>query len=398
MAPFALFTHRSFRRGPSSQSTSASDSATTQQKTAMGGMPSKAATNVNEAPHKKLRPRSSSMHLLKRNRDPSGHNAARTSTLAQPLASADTTTIEVSESEADYTRISLARRSDSQSTVKTLSDSVHSNRYEFTKHDSFESDASSTRTATRVTRPSEALLVLGADDEPNGMSTPIPPHPPKTPQIRLPTPPFLTEDSPTKYGLRMNHSPSPDRSMVAKQRQKMTGAGLFVVTGHPHLLPSMTARLTTSQHAATQQRSTTLTLPVDQARSGATNPTQSFAHSSPSLPMSDKANPTPDHSTSLPIHRMPLRLSQPFKDAPQEHVAHALPLRTSQTTCYREHDIWQRMGSNYRYPVACTICDGYEPPGDDFMTCLWCEVHVCGQCYAAFVKNGLAGMMERKQR
>jgi hypothetical protein len=39
----------------------------------------------------------------------------------------------------------------------------------------------------------------------------------------------LTEDSPTKYGLRVTHSPSPDRFMVANQRQKMTGAGLFVV-------------------------------------------------------------------------------------------------------------------------------------------------------------------------
>ncbi|KAI4727957.1 hypothetical protein E4T49_04312 [Aureobasidium sp. EXF-10728] len=376
MAPFNLFTHRSFRRG---QSILASESTTAQQKTAMGGMPSKAATNVNEAPHKKLRPRSSSMHLLKRNRDPSGHNTARTSTVAQPLASADTTTIEVSESEADYTRISLARRSDSQSTVKTLSDSVHSNRYEPTKHDSCESDASSTRTATRVTRPSEALLVPDADDEPYGMSTPVPPHAPQTPQIQLPTPPFLTEDSPTKYGLRVTHSPSPDRSMVAKQRQKMTGAGLFV-------------------HAATQQRSTTLTLPVDQARSGATDPTQSFASSAPSLPMSDKTNLAHDQTKPLPSRKTPLKPSQPFKDAPQEHVAHALPLRTSQKTCYREHDIWQRMGSNYRYPVACAICDGYEPPGDDFMTCLWCEVHVCGQCHSAFVKNGLAGMMERQQQ
>ncbi|CAD0094184.1 unnamed protein product [Aureobasidium vineae] len=395
MAPFALFTHRSFRRG---QSTSASESATAQQKTAMGGMPSKAATNVNEAPHKRLRPRSSSMHLLKRNRDPSGHPPARTPTVTQPLASADTTTIEVSESEADYTGISLARRSDSQSTVKTLSDSVHSNRYEPAKHDSFESDASSTRTATRVTRPSEALLVLGADDEPNGMSTPVPPHLPKTPQIQLPTPPFLTEDSPTKYGLRVTHSPSPDRSMVAKQRQKMTGARLFVVCDTVIRFFLAQPLTTDLKHAATQQRSTTLTLPIDQARLGATDPTQSFAHSSPSLPMSDRTKFMRDQSNSLPSRKLQIKPNQPFKDAPQEHVAHALPLRTSQKTCYREHDIWQRMGSNYRYPVTCAICDGYEPPGDDFMTCLWCEVHVCGQCYAAFVKNGLAGMMERQRK
>lgn len=63
------------------------------------------------------------------------------------------------------------------------------------------------------------------------MSTPVPPPPPETPHIQLPTPPFLTEDSPTKYGLRVTQSPSPDRAMVATQRQKMTGAGLFVVCG-----------------------------------------------------------------------------------------------------------------------------------------------------------------------
>jgi hypothetical protein len=229
MAPFALFTHRSFRRGTSSQSTPPSESATAQQKTAMGGMPSKAASNVNEAPHKKLRPRSSSMNLLKRNRAPSANTAARTSAVTQPSASADTSTIEVSESEADYTRVSLAHRSDSQSTVKTLSDSVHSTRFATVKDDNFESDASSTRTATRVTPPSDEVVVFGADDEPSGMSTPVPPRPLKTPEIQLPTPPFLTEDSPTKYGLRVTHSPSPDRFMVANQRQKMTGAGLFVV-------------------------------------------------------------------------------------------------------------------------------------------------------------------------
>ena len=229
MAPFALFTHRSFRRATSSQSTPASEPATAQQKAAMGGMPSKAASSVNEVPHKKLRPRSSSMNLLKRNRTPSANTTVRTSTVTQPSISADTTTIGVSESEAGYTRISLARRSDSQSTVKTLSDSVHSNRFDTVKDTSFESDASSTRTATRVSPPSDEHVVLGADDEPSGMSIPVPHRPSKTPQIQLPTPPFLTEDSPTKYGLRVTHSPSPDLYMASTQRQKMTGAGLFVV-------------------------------------------------------------------------------------------------------------------------------------------------------------------------
>ncbi|KAG9694093.1 hypothetical protein KCU95_g13588, partial [Aureobasidium melanogenum] len=355
MAPFALFAHRSFRRGPSSQLTLASESVAAQQKTVMGGVPSKAASTTNEAPHRKLRPRSSSINLLKRNRTPSASTAVRNSTVTQPSASVDSTTIEVSESEADYTRISLARRSDSQSTVKTLSDSVHSNRFEVPKDDSFQSDASSTRTATRVTSPLEPAIVFGANDEQSGMSTPVPPHSPKTAHIQLPTPPFLTEDSPTKYGLRVTHSPSPDRAMVATQRPKMSGAGLFV-------------------HATAQQRSATLTLPVDQAKSGATNPTQAFARSSPSLPLSDKTNLKPDQSNSLPSRKLQSTFSRPFKDAPQEHVAHALPLRTSQKTCYRDHDLWQRMGSNYKHPVACAICDGYEPPGDDFMTCLWCEV------------------------
>jgi hypothetical protein len=241
MAPFAIFTHRSFRRGASSQSTPPSDSATAQQKTAMGGVPSKAASSVNEAPHKKLRPRSSSMNLLKRNRTPSANTAARTSTVTQPSASIDTTTIEVFESEADYTRISLARRSDSESTVKTLSDSVHSNRFETIKDDSFESDASSTRTTTRVTAPSDELVVLGADDEPSGMSTPVPPRSLKTPQIQLPTPSFLTEDSPTKYGLRVTQSPSLDLFKAATQRQKMTGAGLFVVCDAFSSFPCHTA-------------------------------------------------------------------------------------------------------------------------------------------------------------
>jgi hypothetical protein len=195
----------------------------------MGGMPSKAASTVRDAPHKKLRPRSSSMNLLKRNRTPSANTAVRTSTVTQPSVSLATTTIEVSESEADYTRISLARRSDSQSTVKTLSDSVHSTRFDIIKDGSFGSDASSTRTATRVSPPSRGNVVLGADDEPSGMSTPVSPRPSTTPQIQLPTPPFLTEDSPTKYGLRVTHSPSPDLYMASTQRQKMTGAGLFVV-------------------------------------------------------------------------------------------------------------------------------------------------------------------------
>ena len=251
MAPFALFTHRSFRRGTSSQSTPAPESATAQQKTAMGGMPSKAASSVNEVPHKKLRPRSSSMNLLKRNRTPSANTTVRTSNVTQPSASADTTTIEVSEPEADYTRISLARRSDSQSTVKTLSDSVHSNRFDAIKDATFESDASSTRTATRVS-PSDEHVVFGADDESSGMSTPVPHRPSKTPQIQLPTPPFLTEDSPTKYGLRVTHSPSPDLYMASTQRQKMTSAGLFVVCDSIVLsfLVQLVSRLTACHYSA----------------------------------------------------------------------------------------------------------------------------------------------------
>ncbi|THW89903.1 hypothetical protein D6D18_06839 [Aureobasidium pullulans] len=387
MAPFALFTHRSFRRGATSQLTSVPESASAQQKTDMGGIPSKVASQVNESSQKKLKHRSSSLNLLKRNRNPSGHAAVRTSVVPQSPPSVDTSTTEDAESEADYTRSSLGQRSGSESTVKTLSDSVHSKRYESSKDDGFESDASSTRTATRVTPPSglqkewqDEIIHFGAEDEPSGMSTPVPPPPPpKTPQIQLPTPPFFTEDSPAKYGLRVTQSPSPDRSMAASQRQKMTGAGLFV-------------------HAATQQRSATLTLPIGQAKPGAKDANHLFAHSSPSLPLSDRTNVSNDQSKSLPSRNLRPDFDQPFKEAPQEHVAHALPLRTSQKTCYRDHDIWQRMGSNYKHPVACAICDGYEAPGDDFMTCLWCEVHVCGHCYSTFVSGGVTAMMERQQQ
>lgn len=164
-----------------------------------------------------------------------------------------------------------------------------------------------------------------------------------------------------------------------------------------HLFRSSSSILTHAlQHATTQQRSATLTLPIDQASSGAKDSIQPLAQSSPALTITDKTSLTPDHSSSLPKPQP--NHNHPFKDAPQEHVAHALPLRTSQKTCYRKHDIWQRMGSNYKHPVACAICDGYEPPGDDFMTCLWCEVHVCGQCYAAFVSNGVTAMMARQQK
>ncbi|KAI5197611.1 hypothetical protein E4T39_07210 [Aureobasidium subglaciale] len=383
MAPFGIFTRRSFRRRPSTQSTSTAGSASAQQKTDMGGVPSKAGSHVNDAPHKKLRHRSSSMNLLKRNRTPSGHASARGPVVAtQSMSDVETILTDSTELETDYTRGSLGARSDSQSTVKTLSDSIHSTSFANNKDKFYDSDSSSTRTATRVTPPSETqeeVIVFVADDDSSGMSTPVPPHPPKTPQIQLPTPPFLTEDSPTKYGLRVTHSPSPDRSMAASQRQKMTGAGLFV-------------------HAATQQRSAILTLPIRQARSGATDTSQAFAQSSPSLPLSDKTNLALDQSNSLPNRKLRPNLDGPFKDAPQEHVAHALPLRASQRTCYRDHDIWQRMGSNYKHPVACTICDGYEAPGDDFMTCLWCEVHVCGKCYLEFVGNGVTGMMKRQQK
>lgn len=203
----------------------------------MGGIPSKVASQVDESSQKKLKHRSSSLNLLKRNRNPSRHAAVRTSVVPQSPPSVDTSTTEDAESEADYTRSSLGQRSGSESTVKTLSDSVHSKRYESSKDDGFESDASSTRTATRVTPPSglqkewqDEIIHFGAEDEPSGMSTPVPPPPAKTPQIQLPTPPFLTEDSPTKYGLRVTQSPLPDRSMAASQRQKMTGAGLFVVS------------------------------------------------------------------------------------------------------------------------------------------------------------------------
>jgi hypothetical protein len=388
MAPFALFNHRSFRRGASSQLTSVPESASAQ----MGAVPSRVAPpHVSETPHKKLRPRSSSLNILKRTRTPSGKTLQ-----PEPEPSVHTTTLEATECQADYTRTSLGCRSGSETTVKTLNDSVHSSKSLVDSEDAsgYGSDTSSTGTATRVTPPSEQQA--HPDDEPSGMTTPVPPPPPKTPQIQLPTPPFLTEDSPTKYGLRLAHTPSPDRSMAASQRQKMTGAGLFVVCC---LLsnPSQSL-LTRPKHAATQQRSTTLALPSDQAKSGAVDVNHPFARSSPSLPLSDKTNLSMDQSNSLPSRKLRPNLSNPFKDAPQEHVAHALPLRRSQKTCFRNHDLWQRMGSNYRHAVACAVCDGYEAPGDDFMTCLWCELHVCGKCYSAFVSSGMAAMMERQPK
>ncbi|KAI5240837.1 hypothetical protein E4T43_05803 [Aureobasidium subglaciale] len=228
MAPFGIFTRRSFRRRPSTQPTSMPESASAQQKTDMGGVPSKGGSHVNDAPHKKLRHRSSSMNPLKRNRA-----STRAPAATQSIFDMDATLTDSTQVETGYTRGSLGARSDSQSTVKTLSDSVHSTSFANNKDHFYDSDSSSTRTATRVTPPSEAqeeVIVFGADDDSSGMSTPVPPRPPKTPQIQLPTPPFLTEDSPTKYGLRVTHSPSPDRSMAASQRQKMTGAGLFVIS------------------------------------------------------------------------------------------------------------------------------------------------------------------------
>ncbi|KAI5197713.1 hypothetical protein E4T38_07866 [Aureobasidium subglaciale] len=231
MAPFGIFTRRSFRRRPSTQSTSTPESASAQQKTDMGGVPSKAGSHVNDVPHRKLRHRSSSMNLLKRNRTPSGHASTRDPIATQASCDVDAALTDSTGLETEYTRGSLGARSDSQSTVKMLSGSVHSTSFANNKDNFYDSDSSSTRTATRVTPPSEAqeeVIVFGADDDSSGMSTPVPPRPPKTPQIQLPTPPFLTEDSPTKYGLRVTYSPSPDRSMAASQRQKMTGAGLFV--------------------------------------------------------------------------------------------------------------------------------------------------------------------------
>lgn len=254
MAPFAFLNHHSFRRGASSQLTSVPESGAAQPTTTMGGIPSKVGPHVNEAPHKKLRPRSSSLNLLKRTRTPSGQAAARASIISQPNPVEDTTIVGASDSEAGYTRLSSGRRSGSESTVKTLSGSVHSHKSLGSNKDYvYDSDTSSTGTATRVTPPSEdqqELITHVTDEESSGMSTPVPPPPPKTPQIMLPTPSILPEDSPTKYGLRVAHTPTPDRSLTDAQRQKMTGAGLFVVSVSKTVIVDATHHILARCHPA----------------------------------------------------------------------------------------------------------------------------------------------------
>lgn len=138
--------------------------------------------------------------------------------------------------------------------------------------------------------------------------------------------------------------------------------------------------------------------PVDQAKSGAVDPNHPSSRSSSALPLSDRANVSKDQYNSLPNRRARPKYDNPFKDAPHEHVAHALPLRKCQRACFREHDLWQRMGMNHHHPVSCAVCDGYDPPGDDFMACLWCEMHVCGRCYSAFVRHGVTALTERQHK
>lgn len=231
MAPFRFLNHHSFRRSTSSQLADVPASGPTQLIADMGGAPSKVGSAVSETSHKKLRPRSSSLHLLKRNRTPSGHAAARASYVVHPAPPVVTSTVEDDDTGTDYTRISTGRRSGSGSTVKTLSDSVHASQsLEDGKDVESSSDTSSTGTIAGVTsNDQEDTVVHHPVDEPSGMTTPVPPAPPRTPHIMLPTPPFLTEDSPTKYGLRITHTPSPERSLTNAQRKKMSGAGLFVV-------------------------------------------------------------------------------------------------------------------------------------------------------------------------
>ncbi|KAL1311737.1 hypothetical protein AAFC00_001832 [Neodothiora populina] len=206
-----------------------------------------------------------------------------------------------------------------------------------------------------------------------------------TPRTLLPRPPMLPEDSPTKYGLhRKGRTPSPDRTLTAAQRKKMTGPSLFA-------------------HSVLQLRAHCGLI-------GQVSRQQSFSRSTPCLLLNTEEtggfrNTLPARSARpLTGHSFHDFLSRAGNDVKSHYnVARALPIQPCQRECYRYHDAWHATAKprhNVYNPVSCAVCheygapsEGHDTAGDDFRRCDWCWLIVCGKCHEAFVSGGLSAMM-----
>lgn len=198
----------------------------------MGANPSKPGEH-GAAPSRKLRPRSS-INLLKRTRTTS--NPTRASYPVPAIATVDLDGVGDTNSANHVDELSSPSSSE-QSPSSPVHNSLLSSTIEELEDDG--GSVSSTGTANRLTTPTKHGKHVAPSTPPNEQTqeskpgTPDSLMTPRVPRIMLTLPTMLPEDSPTKYGLRTGHTPSPERTLTKAQRRDMTGPTLFAVSSSP---------------------------------------------------------------------------------------------------------------------------------------------------------------------
>lgn len=202
----------------------------------MGAHQSKSSDGVCAEPPrhlKALRPRSSSLNLLKRGRTPSNSTRASCS-LPVTLPLEGLGSFPAVNQEEKQTAAPSSQRSslapDSSSLSCPIGEVVEDDE-EDDKETKSISETSSVVTATRFgTLTPTPIVGRTGSVSVRSDSRSSTPGPITTPKTLLPTPSVLPEDSPTKYGLQTTQTPSPEAVLSRAQRKDMAGPTLFAVS------------------------------------------------------------------------------------------------------------------------------------------------------------------------
>ncbi|KAM0717287.1 hypothetical protein Q7P37_007139 [Cladosporium fusiforme] len=231
----------------------------------------------------------------------------------------------------------------------------------------------------------------------------------------LPAPSPIPEDSPHKYGLkdRMDTPEAatpPPEIELAKARRRSSGLAIFneaktLQSASFFLNGLSTARRRAesraqSRNATDNSQNTTSNTTVITSTSAYTSATPSFIHLPASAttstihPYSSISHSALPHAATeadldLNIDTANRNLGHQFKSS---GFAYAPPLSLTQLRCYRSH---ARLlpSRNKHASVECAVCHADDE--NQFWSCAWCALRMCGGCRRALEGGGVPGLRER---
>lgn len=108
------------------------------------------------------------------------------------------------------------------------------------------------------------------------------------------------------------------------------------------------------------------------------------------------SHPTSPLAEAHETHAIAAEPFKPTRNTNNDRIARAFPPFPSQLACWRDHDSFH-ISSQRWAPVECSVCrrDGDEAANEQFSTCRWCALRICGVCRENLVRDGTAGLLGR---